>query len=474
MADEHVPRLSGYQAQQANNVPDGFDLLYTPKGIPYLKKKDDNGDEEAANEHTVEKLSLLVSMEEIERRYGIGTRLYYNFLKYVMITNFVLFLIMVPPYVLFLTKRTGDWSIGDLFVGAYGPDQRTMWIAFNCVSILATFLFGPIYYLYVVRILGNNKDEDHDNLFAGSEFDQIPENVRYTSHQRFVRRTGMYIVFAFLIFVSGGLTYGIQTGGVNSPYTLKNPSPFNPVTLAVTASVTIVNLIFQKLSFYMTSFERHRTWSTFRKHNTIKLLSFKMINVTGLYIALAFVRETGCSYHNSGSKFLTLILIDLFLGNTIEYVLAYGKIFLSKHFQMFAGKGGDEANKPEFDVAEEYLEVFYRQFLIYFGTAVFPMMPLLGLVTNIIEYPLDKFRMLRMCQRPKRIDLSMKRLILIWMFVTAAAALVVWPQGAAYVLSNTKNTSYPRGLICCDVLRGEVTDMNRYIEAGSCISDSII
>lgn len=59
--------------------------------------------------------------------------------------------------------------------------------------------------------------------------------------------------------------------------------------------------------------------------------------------------------------------------------------------------------------------------------SVFPMVSLLGLVTNILEYPLDKFRMLRICQKPKRLDISMKRFLIVWLAVTAAAALVSYP-----------------------------------------------
>ncbi len=58
---------------------------------------------------------------------------------------------------------------------------------------------------------------------------------------------------------------------------------------------------------------------------------------------------------------------------------------------------------------------------------VFPPLTVIGLITNIIEYPLDKYRMLKVCQKPKRLDLSMKRFLVIWLIVTALAAFVTWP-----------------------------------------------
>ena len=40
----------------------------------------------------------------------------------------------------------------------------------------------------------------------------------------------------------------------------------------------------------------------------------------------------------------------------------------------------------DFDLADEYVEVFYRQFIIILGMTVFPAITALGAVAYIIEY----------------------------------------------------------------------------------------
>lgn len=42
--------------------------------------------------------------------------------------------------------------------------------------------------------------------------------------------------------------------------------------------------------------------------------------------------------------------------------------------------------QPEFDIAEEYVELLYRQFLIMLGISVFPLLTLLAAAGFFVEY----------------------------------------------------------------------------------------
>jgi len=189
----------------------------------------------------------------------------------------------------------------------------------------------------------------------------------------------------------------------------------------------------------MTAFERHKSWGLYRKHNMIKIVAFRLCNVSAMYAGLQFAFSTGgCVLRSSGTKFFSLILTDLVVMNMLEYISPMLMSRLSTVIPMMNPKRGDEAQLPEFDVAFEYLEVFYRQFVIYIGMFVFPMMALLGFITNVLELPLDKFRMLYVCQRPRRLEMSMKRFLIVYLLVTAMAALVTWPQGGVWMLTATR------------------------------------
>jgi hypothetical protein len=47
--------------------------------------------------------------------------------------------------------------------------------------------------------------------------------------------------------------------------------------------------------------------------------------------------------------------------------------------------------QPEFDIAKEYMELFYKQFIICLGMTVFPLITLLGMLSYILEYMLDRY-----------------------------------------------------------------------------------
>ena len=65
-----------------------------------------------------------------------------------------------------------------------------------------------------------------------------------------------------------------------------------------------------------------------------------------------------------------------------------------------------------------------------------PLLAFLGLIANIVEYPLDKARMLYFCRPPKRIDKSMTNIIVATMICSALAATFTYPFGAFWVISG--------------------------------------
>jgi len=212
--------------------------------------------------------------------------------------------------------------------------------------------------------------------------------------------------------------------------------------------------------------EKHSTWSTLRKHEGMKLISFKLLNVLAFYLGAFLASKTKevlnnanrCYMEDTGLKFLTLILTDMFVFNFIEICVPLIKSKVTNSIRSLRNTGGDDDAKPEFDVAQEYLELFYRQFVIYIGTLVFPLMSVCGLISNVIEFPLDKYRMMRICKKPQRLDLSMKSLLLFWMVSIAVIALVGFPQGPIWVMGL--QTTFLNTYGCCPVLNGPFEGTN--------------
>jgi len=223
------------------------------------------------------------------------------------------------------------------------------------------------------------------------------------------------------------------------------------ISIGITLFLSVTNFISKYVATYLTRIEKHPTWSGYRKNEGIKLLSFKIFNVIAFYVAGFFAfAPNRCYFEYTGLKFFTLILSDLIIMNLLEVSLPGIKTLFRNIYRSILNKGGDDVEKEDFDVAQEYLEILYRQFVIYIGMIVFPLMAVLGLLTNVIEFPLDKYRMLRQCNKPQRLDHSMKTFLLIWMMILPVLALLCFPQGPVWDMFFTRGT-YP-GYDCCAVL----------------------
>ncbi len=103
--------------------------------------------------------------------------------------------------------------------------------------------------------------------------------------------------------------------------------------------------------------------------------------------------------------------------------------FLKKHT-----KGSDEDMRPDFDVAEEYIEIIYRQHIIYSGMPAFPGIPFIALFTNVLNLLLDKARLLKVCRRPPKTMGSFKTPIAFFMMLSAILVAINWGGGNIYTL----------------------------------------
>lgn len=143
-----------------------------------------------------------------------------------------------------------------------------------------------------------------------------------------------------------------------------------------------------------------------------------------------------CEIGNLGNQFLTLLLADLILNNFIR--LAY-PFFGWKVAACCSGKKTSRESddcRIEFDIAVNYLDLLYRQFVIYLGTPFVPFLPLLGIFINLIQIPVDKWRLLKWCETPPHLSGSMKHFLVFFLLISALVSIAVFPYGTGWVLSG--------------------------------------
>mmetsp|Transcript_6490 Transcript_6490/g.9986 ORF Transcript_6490/g.9986 Transcript_6490/m.9986 type:complete len:118 (-) Transcript_6490:378-731(-) len=84
-----------------------------------------------------------------------------------------------------------------------------------------------------------------------------------------------------------------------------------------------------------------------------------------------------------------------------------------------------------------YVELVYRQFLLGLGFLVMPMIVVFGFAANVIEYWLDKYRMLRMCHKPQTTASTYRGVLAFYFFLSALFIFLSYPNGAVFILNGS-------------------------------------
>lgn len=457
----------------AEKVPEGFEVKYTARGQPYLapvaaprapgapppdpnaggeempdslKGKGAEGQKSAAElaeaagkEHERRELPLNCSMIDMAREYGLGIFLYFDFVKFLGWSNMALFIIC-------LSNIVGHWyadpldgssvpitSIWEYFyISSYGPETWLIWRWTIFLCVIANFLTGPAYLFHVKHYFVILSRVDTEDKFAGVE-DTIDANKGVSVTKHTIRLTLSYVIFAAAMTFSIWLNVRLISLG----QTLEGQSA---LSLANSTFIIIMNALWKKSCVWLTQFELHWTWSSFRAHNTLKFFAFKIINVASLFFIKAVViteslstDATRCTLTAIAVQFVTLLLMEYTVYNIIEIAIPWATAWWKS-----SGKIYDipEDERPIFDVAEEYLELLYRQYIIWMGLVVFPPITLLAVVGTWGEYKADKYRLLRIAKRPHRLRGSMKRFLAWFLFVTSVVALFTIPYGTFWLSTD--------------------------------------
>ena len=83
----------GNQPVSVLQPPEGCEYFYNERGQLFMRKiesnnLDDNQDQLAEQEHVQERYSMRMTDKEIEEKFGIGIRLYFNFCNFLIKANF--------------------------------------------------------------------------------------------------------------------------------------------------------------------------------------------------------------------------------------------------------------------------------------------------------------------------------------------------------------------------------------------------
>ncbi|PRP80122.1 hypothetical protein PROFUN_12205 [Planoprotostelium fungivorum] len=423
------------------NVPEGLSVRYNIHGRPYLVGEDIDTREyiAAAQEHNNKYLSMSATKDQLGEHFGNAIYIYFSFIEYLMWCNLVLVFIglvsfsyhavhdgLVYSTALKFSTIALLWRNG--VVSTYTGESRTVWQGTTIAGIA----------LFINRI---------DKMMGGDRDDYIQENAHIHMSTRIALRFLSYFLVLILVGVTGGITFGIVLVYVNSPSEDRYPwaSPLIGVIYA------LINQLWRRICLSLTRLEKHRTWTAYRRNNVIKFFLLEMANIIILYTLRYIVTVdylsvfrfnffgvqdenlNKCTINETAEQFLSMLLSELFIGNALEIVTPLGWRIL-RYGSRMDNEAGDNDALLSFDLATEYLELFYRQFIIALSFTLVPLIGILGILLHGIHYGCAKYKLLYLMKPPPRSEGSMKGFTTFFVLIVAVLSIAMFPRGSAWIL----------------------------------------
>jgi hypothetical protein len=396
-------------------------IRFTEKGQLYY--------EQTSADRNVTSLKTLASLGDIEQRYGIGTRLYFSFLLWTILCNAVLAILGIVSWSLFLRDlQDRQFSWGDFFTSAYHPESDNYWFICGVLAFVVWWMVGPIYYLWERHF---KRDAYPRRRKITAEEQQITENVGKRPDYFFSTMFSIsYLAMSSLLLY--GLihaqnyvivTYGSDTAVVDGAPLRVGTA----MTLVVALGFAICHMSWGHVSYQVTRSENNPTWFLFRMSQALKLIGFKILLSTIMYVMLVFVIAAednsvkSCNLQFAGVNFFLVLVIDVILTFSLQTLWP----LLALRFGL---------RRPEFNIAEDLLQILFRQFIVYIGFFAFPLIGLLGFLANLAEYFVDRYRLAQICQDPHYLPEKPGGFLLIFTLVVAGAAFITYPNGALWML----------------------------------------
>eukprot|EP01125_Pyxidicula_operculata_P001201 TRINITY_DN11139_c0_g1_i1.p1 TRINITY_DN11139_c0_g1~~TRINITY_DN11139_c0_g1_i1.p1 ORF type:complete len:559 (+),score=66.55 TRINITY_DN11139_c0_g1_i1:39-1715(+) len=453
-----------------HDIPDGYVVRFDRRtGRSYLIEKDKahewDQDQRRKKWKTETKLGLCSKKSLLGKTFGEGIYLYFDFIRYTTITNLILAILMMVNIVAhfyydgFKVSTNPRETLRNFFTSSYGPETFYYWMGSMIAASFSTFLFGPALSLRIKwRFKRLFHHHDHEDKFEIADLDVIKDEAGNVLNPKergnTCRKITSFTLFGCMVIIS------IFLGGILNMAQLTLDDSLI-VTVGLSFFLLVSNWIWWKACDLLTKLEGHYTWTSYRKYLTTKFFIWKVLNLSTIFLSRFVVRiytkeiidnipiwgafasenksynSHTCSLYADQEQFLILIALDLTVERFINFVYPwlYYKVWSfcnrSKHPGPYSDRG-----RPDFDVADEYLNILYRQFLIYLGLTIFPWIAFIGMIGNLTEYPIDKWILLNVSRTPPLLRGSMRSFLVFFMFITALLGLAMFPQGIGWVLAG--------------------------------------
>ncbi|KAJ8314260.1 hypothetical protein KUTeg_008821 [Tegillarca granosa] len=144
------------------------------------------------------------------------------------------------------------------------------------------------------------------------------------------------------------------------------------------------------VSVQLPRIEQYDSGKTELSVTLFRIFFLRLANLIALIVSLYSnlnKKTFGCSGTVIGQEFYKLVVMDTMVHACVKLLMSFGKYFWSRQ-------------KSEFDIPAAVLVLIYRQGLVWVGTIACPVLPLLGLLSNVVFFYLNYIIVRKTCKPP--------------------------------------------------------------------------
>jgi hypothetical protein len=229
-----------------------------------------------------------------------------------------------------------------------------------------------------------------------NELEYAKVKTRWQRLLMYARRTiGILISLVFIVGAPASAAF------ITTYYETLN-SYFGLLTSILNA---IINVIFPLITtFCVTHIERYKDARFINGHILIRTYIIKMSTTIAVIVRVISDTTTGenkCRSNEAGLLYWQMILIDFVVTTVLLVVINLARYFIGMLRAKRKDKDDNSSYKLEFDISGQVMGLLYRQTVIWVGSIMSPMLPLIGVLSNFILFFLTFFIMKATCKFPE-------------------------------------------------------------------------
>eukprot|EP00835_Amoeboradix_gromovi_P002854 NODE_171_length_16024_cov_0.172559.p5 type:complete len:358 gc:universal NODE_171_length_16024_cov_0.172559:6814-5741(-) len=278
------------------------------------------------------------------RNYGYANYQYFQFLSRIILSCIIIgslgFVSQVPHY--YSTPST----INSLVISSYYVSEK-LYLA-----------LGGVMQMSVIVVIGMNARYDRLQVYpelVNTRKQTLLNNIPNKHHGKYLKSIKRFVSgIVFFMIAIGILVVSFLIGTI--------PKSISAQTVTLAAFVSFIHYLSGSLCYLLSSFEEHKTWSSFRKNYFIKLLILRIGSTTASFIGISFI-----SYINSNNIDCTIPNYGFILV-LLSYAIKYLNLTLLHCLSKLA-----LAKKPELDIADEFCDIIHKAFIVFSTSYGFPL-----------------------------------------------------------------------------------------------------